>query len=180
MLSDKTGSSARSGGRRNGAGKFPDSRQSQARVNAKGAEDFLVACENITKTGELARGRFRESQAACAATGAFTKRARFENNNGTIGSKLAQPGRSGKTREAATNNRNVHVIRNRARCGMKIDGPWRLAPRMNDASHDLFSCFANRRIPMGFTGHGILLMQLGPRMCRVPRLHQALPIPTVN
>src|SRR5258708_28717801 len=120
---------------RRGATKLRDARKLQPRVNAESAENLLVAGEDVGERGKLAGRSFRERHAAGAAAGAVTERSGFEHKDGPPGSKPAQPGRSGKAREAAANNGEIHVIGKSARGGTEINGPGRCAPGMSFATH---------------------------------------------
>jgi len=150
-------------GRRSGAGKLPGARKRQPRVNAESAENFFVAGEHIAEAGERAGRGFRERHAAGAAAGAVTERSRLQHKGGPLGSKPAQPRRSGKSREAAANNGKIHVIGKGARDGTEINRPGRPAPGVR---------FANRDISMSLAAHGISLMQSECDGWReFPRLH---------
>src|SRR6267142_2381145 len=122
---------------RSGAANLPNARKRQARVNAESAENFLVAGEHVAESGELAGRGLGQRHTAGAATGAITKRSRLKHQNGAPGSEPAQPGRSGKAREATANNSEIHMIRQSARSGAEINGPGRHAPRMNFAAHGI-------------------------------------------
>src|ERR1700674_300704 len=133
MLSDRVGTF----GRRSRAAKLPDARKCQPRVNAECAESFFVAGEHVAESGKLAGRGFRERHAASAAAGAVTERSGLQHKDGTPGSKPAQPRRSGKSREAAANNGEIHMIRQCAWGGTEINGPGRRTPGMNFAAHGI-------------------------------------------
>src|SRR5882762_2407884 len=114
--------------RRNGAPQLPDAGKRQPRVNAKSAENFLVAGEHVAESRELAGRAFCQRHATRAAAGTVTERSRLQHQDGPPGSKPAQPSRSGKTGEATANNGEIHVSGERALGGTEIDGPGRRAP----------------------------------------------------
>src|SRR6267143_2347018 len=123
--------------RRCGAAKLPGARKRQPRVNAKSTENFLVAGEHVAESRELAGRALCQRHAAGAAAGAVTERSRLQHKDGPSGSKGAQPSRSGKTGEAAANNGEIHVIRERALGGAEIDGPGRRAPGISFSAHGI-------------------------------------------
>src|SRR6267378_2253182 len=123
--------------RGNGAPQLPDTRKRQPRVNAKSAENFLVAGEHVAESRELAGRTVCQRHATRAAAGTVTERSRLQHKDGPPGSKPAEPSRSGKTGEATANNSEIHVIRERAPRGTEINGPGRRAPGISFSAHGI-------------------------------------------
>jgi len=146
------------------SGQSPDARKRQARVNAQGAENFLVASEHVAEARGACRPRFPQAPCRRCGAGAFTKRSRLKHKDGPPGSKPAQPGGSRKARKATANNGEIHMIRQSARAGRKST-VQAARPRVS---------FANRDIPMSFAAHSISLMQRtlagGKRFGESPKL----------
>src|SRR5258708_15010187 len=93
---------------RSGAAKLPDARKFYSRVNTQSAENFLVAGEHVSKSGELAGGHLREGHATRAAARAVTQRGRLEHKDGTPGGFPALSAAAGLPRLAP--GRSVLVI----------------------------------------------------------------------
>ena len=64
------------------ASDFPDSWQLEIGLDAKAAEDFLVALEHVAEAGQISGSGFGKNHAAGAATGAVANVICFEEEDG--------------------------------------------------------------------------------------------------
>jgi len=118
-----------------GASEFGDAGKNEARIDFQRAQNFPVACEDVTEVGEWAGGGLVKDHAASAAAGTVADGCGFEDENGFAGREFGEPGGGRETCEARADNGEVHVAGQRAPCRAKIDGPrWR-APGMRISAH---------------------------------------------
>src|SRR5205807_5672487 len=112
----------------------------QAAVDAEPAENFLVAREHVAESGKPPARGIRQHEPAGTPTCAFAKRIGLKHQHGFFRRELPQPRRGRKSREAAANHGEIHLVRKALGGGWtKTHRPWRHAPGMRFSRH----CFCS-------------------------------------
>src|ERR1700722_7556123 len=115
-----------------GAIEFMNARKVQVARDIQIAKDRRNSSQDITETGQISCGGFRQGESAGVTAGAGADRLGLENGDAFGSIETLQIRGRRKTAKAAANHRDVDLSRQRRFLGDEVDRPGRLAPTRRD------------------------------------------------